>query len=218
MIFCDIVAPIAVKITIRCPIATHNVTDSALLVKKSRRTIQRYIANGKLSVTRDRLGNPQIDTAELLRVFGALSKVSQKKINKKSQNVAPNLSHKNDDDRMGKLLAAVERLEKVVEKQSEQISSLLKLEHKPIVEQVASNKPAEYQVSKLTPSRTKTLRVKKKKAKNGYASAFGLPSEITEQIHLKIMELHAAGATSREIKDELPISKESIQRIINAIQ
>ena len=168
-------------------------------------------------MTRDQLGNPQIDTAELLRVFGALSKVAQKKINRKSQNVASNLSKKSDDDRMGKLLAAVDRLEKIVEKQSEQISSLLQLEHKPITEQVASNKPVEYQVSKPTPPRTKTLRVKKK-AKNGYASAFGLPSEITEDIHLKIMELHAAGATSREIKDELPISRASIQLIINAIQ
>jgi len=169
-------------------------------------------------VTRDQLGNPQIDTAELLRVFGALSKVAQKKINRKSQNVASNLSKKSDDDRMGKLLAAVDRLEKIVEKQSEQISSLLQLEHnKPIVEQVASSKPVEYQISKPTPPRTKTLRVKKK-AKNGYASAFGLPSEITEDIHLKIMELHAAGATSREIKDELPISRASIQLIINAIQ
>jgi hypothetical protein len=115
--------------------AIHNVTDSALLVKKSRKTIQRYIANGKLTVTRDDLGNPQIDTTELIRVFGKLSQVSQKKIIKKSQNVAPELSQQNNDDRVDKLLSAVERLEKVVEKQSEQIASLLQLEHKPVVEQ-----------------------------------------------------------------------------------
>ncbi len=76
--------------------AIHNVTDSALLVKKSRKTIQRYIANGKLTVTRDHLGNPQIDTAELIRVFGKLSQVSQKKILKKSHNVAPTLSQQNN--------------------------------------------------------------------------------------------------------------------------
>jgi hypothetical protein len=109
-----------------------NVTDSALLVLKSRKTIQRYIANGKLTVTRDDLGNPQIDTTELLRVFGKLSQVSQKKIIKKSQNVAPELSQQNNDDRVDKLLSAVERLEKVVEKQSQQIASLLQLEHKPV--------------------------------------------------------------------------------------
>ena len=112
--------------------AIHNVTDSALLVKKSRKTIQRYIANSKLTVTRDHLGNPQIDTAELIRVFGKLSQVSHKKIVKKSHNVAPDLSQQNNDDRIDKLLLAVERLEGVVSKQSEQIAALLKLEHKPV--------------------------------------------------------------------------------------
>ena len=86
-------------------------------------------------MTRDHLGNPQIDTTELIRVFGKLSQVSQKKILKKSQNVAVELSQQNKDDRVDKLLLAVERLEKVVEKQSEQIASLLQLEHKPVVEQ-----------------------------------------------------------------------------------
>jgi len=114
--------------------AIHNVTDSALLVKKSRKTIQRYIANGKLTVRRDDLGNPQIDTTELIRVFGKLSQVSQKKISKKSHNVAPELSQQKNDDRIDKLLSAVERLEKVVGKQSEQIASLLQLEHKSVVE------------------------------------------------------------------------------------
>lgn len=127
--------------------AIHNVTDSALLVKKSRKTIQRYIANGKLTVTRDRLGNPQIDTTELIRVFGKLSQVSQKKIIKKSQNVTVELSQKNKDDRVDKLLLAVERLEKVVEKQSEQIASLLLLEQKPVVDE--TEQPEE---SKTLPS------------------------------------------------------------------
>ena len=76
--------------------AIHNITDSALLVNKSRRTIQRYIANGKLTMVADALGNPKIDTAELIRVFGALSKVSQKRLIKKSQNVAVKLSKKNN--------------------------------------------------------------------------------------------------------------------------
>jgi hypothetical protein len=125
--------------------AIHNVTDSALLVLKSRKTIQRYIANGKLTVTRDDLGNPQIDTTELLRVFGKLSQVSQKKIIKKSHDVPPKLSQQNNDDRVDKLLSAVERLEKVVEKQSQQIASLLQLEHKQVksepIEEPPTDKP-----------------------------------------------------------------------------
>jgi len=55
--------------------ASHNITDSALLVKKSRRTIQRYIGDGKLLMVRDALGKPKIETTELIRVFGTLSKV-----------------------------------------------------------------------------------------------------------------------------------------------
>lgn len=125
--------------------AIHNVTDSALLVLKSRKTIQRYIANGKLTVTRDDLGNPQIDTTELLRVFGKLSQVSQKKIIKKSHDVAPDLSQQSNDDRVDKLLSAVERLEKVVAKQSQQIASLLQLEHKQVksepIEEPPTDKP-----------------------------------------------------------------------------
>jgi thiamine kinase-like enzyme len=98
--------------------AIHNVTESALLTKKSRRTIQRYITQGKVTVTRDTLGNPQIDTAELIRVFGSLSQVAQKKIVKKSHNVTPELSQQNsNNDRIDKLIV-------LVEKQQDQISQL----------------------------------------------------------------------------------------------
>ena len=76
--------------------AIHNITDSALLVKKSRRTIQRYIASGKLTMVSNSLGKPQIDTSELIRVFGVLSKVSKKRIAKKSQSVAAKLLRKNN--------------------------------------------------------------------------------------------------------------------------
>ena len=166
-------------------------------------------------MTRDQSGNPQIDTAELIRVFGALSQVSQKKIKKKSQNVAGNLSQQNNDDRVDKLLAAVEKLQKVVEKQSEQISSLLQLEYKPVVEQVAPTEPVKQKIKREPLPRRERVR-KKKIKKNGYASALGLPNVITEAIHLKIMAYHNAGATSQQIANKLHINRASIIRTINA--
>lgn len=116
--------------------AIHNVTDSALLVNKSRKTIQRYIANRKLTVTRDELGNPQIDTTELLRVFGKLSQVSQKKILKKSQDVAPDLSHQIDTDISKQITRAIIEAQKPlldeIAKLSKQVENLTnRLEYKP---------------------------------------------------------------------------------------
>jgi hypothetical protein len=54
--------------------AKHNVSESALLTGKSKRTVQRYTRSGQLSSTKDKNGYPLIDTAELIRVFGELSR------------------------------------------------------------------------------------------------------------------------------------------------
>lgn len=187
----------------------HNVTDSALLVNKSRKTIQRYIANGKLNVSRDKSGHPQIDTAELERVFGKLSQVSH---SRKQKNVAHELSQQKTDSRIDELLLLVKRLEKIVDKQSDQIASLLQSNHKAIKEQ-------EHNVSlteKVTPanalSKPKTVTLRKN---NSYASKHGLPSNITEELHVKIMELSNQGLSGNKIADVLPVSKATINRVIN---
>jgi hypothetical protein len=102
------------------------------LTNKSKRTIQRYMANGRLSYKTNELGHKEIDVSELMRVFGQLSPLVTDKVRPDD---TPTMSPQTNDDRVDKLLSAVERLEKVVEKQSEQIASLLQLEHKPVVEQ-----------------------------------------------------------------------------------
>ncbi len=102
------------------------------LTGKSKRTIQRYMANGKLSYSTNSLGHKEIDVSELMRVFGELSPLVTAEVRPDD---TPTMSPPVNDDRVDKLLMAVERLEKVVEKQSEQIASLLQLEHKPVVEQ-----------------------------------------------------------------------------------
>jgi len=216
--------------------ASHNITDSALLVKKSRRTIQRYISDGKLLMVRDTLGKPKIDTTELIRVFGKVSKISLKKINKKSQNVAVKTSTKNKTINL-----TPDELEDIITRAVEKALSKampLLIEHKttpaipasiseskaesisePKAEPITSVIPTDPVVHRkrtAMPAINSHFIAKKKELKNGYAVAFGLPNVITEVIHLQIMKLHGEGFTSREIGRELSVnvSQASIQRTI----
>ncbi|MCE5388816.1 MAG: hypothetical protein K0041_09605 [Acidithiobacillus sp.] len=53
--------------------AKVSVTEAARLAGIGRQHLYRgYISTGKISVERDHLGKPQIDTAEIIRVFGEL--------------------------------------------------------------------------------------------------------------------------------------------------
>lgn len=52
--------------------AQLSISAAARAAGKDRGTIQRYIKSGKLSVSKDAAGATVIETAELLRVFGAL--------------------------------------------------------------------------------------------------------------------------------------------------
>lgn len=52
--------------------ALLSISAAARAAGKDRGTIQRYIKDGRLSVSKDAADRPQIDTAELMRVFGAL--------------------------------------------------------------------------------------------------------------------------------------------------
>jgi len=203
--------------------AIHNITDSALLVNKSRRTIQRYIASGKLVVVVDTLGRPQVDTIELVRVFGAISKVSQNRIAKKSQRVAAKLSKKNKSIHL-----TPDELEDIITRAVEKALSKaipLLIEHKKTVsiaeskaEPISSNIPrgpvAHKKRKRIEPISMPSI-AKKKERKNGYAAAFGLPSVITEVIHLQIMKLHGEGLTTREIEKRVNVSQASILRTIN---
>jgi predicted DNA-binding protein (UPF0251 family) len=209
--------------------AIYNITDSALLVKKSRRTIQRYIANGKLTMVRDTLGKPQIDTTELIRVFGTLSKVSQNKIAKKSHNVAVKSSRKKStvnlthDELESIINRAVEKalakaIPLLIEHQQSLPTPAVILEGMPeaapaILTQTVS---VDKHKTKATRSLKRPFLAKNKEPKNGYAAAFGLPNVITEVIHLDIMKRHGEGLTSREIAKKVGVSQESIQRTINA--
>ncbi len=91
--------------------AQHTMTEAAKLANVSRRTIQRYAKSGKLSVTKDRHGNPLVDTSELLRVFEELVTPKEEK---KSQPVVT----------LETLQAQIELLTQKVDTQSQEIISL----------------------------------------------------------------------------------------------
>jgi len=53
--------------------AIVSISEASKLVAKSRRTIQRHIAQGKLSKVTDATGSAGVDTSELIRVYGVLT-------------------------------------------------------------------------------------------------------------------------------------------------
>lgn len=58
----------------------HSVTEAAVLAGVTRRTIYRYIKQGKLSATVSASDTTMIETSELLRVFGTLSQPEPEKV------------------------------------------------------------------------------------------------------------------------------------------
>lgn len=52
--------------------AKHSISEAAKLTGKARSTLHRHLKDGKISKERDADGQPVIDTAELVRVYGPL--------------------------------------------------------------------------------------------------------------------------------------------------
>lgn len=56
--------------------AVVSISEAARLTGKSRKTIQRYVADGRISMSQHVAGSKGIDIVELVRVFGELSQPS----------------------------------------------------------------------------------------------------------------------------------------------
>lgn len=56
----------------------HSINEAALLVSRDRKTLYRAIKEGRLTATLSATGQKQVDTAELLRVFGELKPARDK--------------------------------------------------------------------------------------------------------------------------------------------
>lgn len=73
--------------------AVVSISEAARLTGKSRKTIQRYVADGRISMSQHVAGSKGIDIAELVRVFGELSHPAPALSHAtESQSVAPDVS------------------------------------------------------------------------------------------------------------------------------
>jgi len=71
-----------------------SISEAAELTGKTRRTIQRHVASGKLSRSVASSGRIGVDTSELIRTYGQLT--SHDVNTTMSQSVIPNVTYKND--------------------------------------------------------------------------------------------------------------------------
>lgn len=73
-----------------------SITEAARLTGKSRRTIQRYVATGKLSLSQGDTTEKSIDTSELIRVFGNSLKTNTGDDTPKNVTMSHSVTTKND--------------------------------------------------------------------------------------------------------------------------
>ena len=89
--------------------AVQTVTEAAKLAGVTRRTIYRYIKQGKLSTVVTGSDATQIETSELLRVFGSLSQPEESKVSTGSQVEEP--------EYVTRLMAEMSQLRDLVQRQ-----------------------------------------------------------------------------------------------------
>lgn len=89
--------------------ALHSVTEAATLAGVTRRTIYRYIKQGKLSAAVSDSDTTVIETSELLRVFGKLSQPEPEEVSTGSQ--------ENEPEFVTRLLDEMSRLREIIESQ-----------------------------------------------------------------------------------------------------
>lgn len=121
-----------------------SISEAARLTGKNRRTLHRHIEAGRLSVSHDATGAPQVEIVELLRVYGPLKQapVSQSAPEAQGEAVSqkatpineavPQVSH-SDTLELVTLRAEVDKLQALLEAKDQHIASLdralLAIEH-----------------------------------------------------------------------------------------
>ena len=91
--------------------AVHTVTEAAKLAGVTRRTIYRYIKQGKLSTVVTGSDSAQIETSELLRVFGNLSHPEESKVSTGS--------HQKEPEYVTRLMAEMSQIRDLVQGQQQ---------------------------------------------------------------------------------------------------
>lgn len=91
--------------------AVHMVTEAAKLAGVTRRTIYRYIKQGKLSAVVTGSDATQIETSELLRVFGSLSQEKEPQVSTGS--------HQEEPEYVTRLMAEMSQLREMIQGQQQ---------------------------------------------------------------------------------------------------
>ena len=91
--------------------AVHTVTEAAKLAGVTRRTIYRYIKQGKLSAVVTGSDATQIETSELLRVFGSLSQEKEPQVSTGS--------HQEEPEYDTRLMAEMSQLREMIQGQQQ---------------------------------------------------------------------------------------------------
>lgn len=91
--------------------AVHTVTEAAKLAGVTRRTIYRYIKQGKLSAVVAGSDATQIETSELLRVFGSLSQEKEPQVSTGS--------HQEEPEYVTRLMAEMSQLREMIQGQQQ---------------------------------------------------------------------------------------------------
>lgn len=102
--------------------AQLKLSEAARQVGVSRPTIYKYVQDGKLSVTKDRKGQNQVDVSELLRVFGTLK--SETEIQDDKLNRMQHRQRQTDTPPSVALQIEVERLRAQLEARAAEVSML----------------------------------------------------------------------------------------------
>ena len=106
--------------------AVHTVTEAAKLAGVTRRTIYRYIKQGKLSAVVTGSDATQIETSELLRVFGSLSQEKEPQVSTGS--------HQEEPEYVTRLMAEISQIRDLVQRQQLLLED--KLEKDRLCEQI----------------------------------------------------------------------------------
>ena len=103
----------------------HSINEAARLVSRDRKTLYRAIKEGRLSATVDATGQKQVDTSELIRVFGELRTDGDKS---RSRAAVPTPQRETPDTtaRMALLEAELRHARELLESKDAQIQVLHK--------------------------------------------------------------------------------------------
>lgn len=100
--------------------AWHTFKEAVKLTGRSRRSIYRDMATGRISSELDRDGQRRFETSELIRVYGPLLPVAQPMAPEMAQAVTPS-----------ELTTILEELQALRSEVQELRTTLLRIEHKP---------------------------------------------------------------------------------------